>query len=209
MRSAAEIGEIAVAVECDRLSGGLELGEQLELVGLPHLGEDPPGLGDGNLATDERQVLRGDALHLGLDQGQSGAPREAGDVHVVIEAVLYRRAYSETGAREEPAHCGGEEVRGAVPEGLPAAVVLECEDLDGTVALELAPQVERRAVIAAHQGPLRESLGYGAGNVETGRPLGILPGATIRKQDAHPPHPFFRAARHNNRTWWAILDSNQ
>jgi len=83
---------------------GRQVVEDLDLERLPGLGLERPALRERHLAPDER-VVGGDALaHARLDRLQVGRGQRPGQVEVVIEAVLDRRADAQPGAREQVEH---------------------------------------------------------------------------------------------------------
>ena len=91
VRAAAEVGEVALRVEGDRPVGGVD---ELDLVGLPLLGEDAAGLLGVDLLARPLAALRELPLDLGLDLLQVLLADRLGELEVVVEAVLDRRARS-------------------------------------------------------------------------------------------------------------------
>ena len=90
VRAAAEVGEVALRVERDRPVGRVEL----DLVGLPLLGEDAAGLLGVDLLARPLAALGELLLDLGLDLLQVLLADRLGELEVVVEAVLDRRARS-------------------------------------------------------------------------------------------------------------------
>src|SRR6266536_3421229 len=139
VRAAAQVHEVVVLVDGQR--GGLvrrqglavvvdvarlDPLDQIELEGL--VGEPPPGLVSGQLAHDER-VTRGDDLaHALLDPAEVVVAQRARELEVVVEAVSRGGADPEADRSAfllEPLANGlGHDVRGAVPEPVPALGVL-------------------------------------------------------------------------------------
>ncbi len=113
---------------------------QLERV----VGEDDPRLIGADLVADERLSLGDDLPHpclypLEVVRVEGAA---AGQVEVVVEAVLDRRADAERGPWEQVEDRLREHVRGGVPDGEQAAFGLGGDDGD------LGPVAERRGQVA-------------------------------------------------------------
>ena len=112
VRAAAEIHEIAVAIDGDHAPLG-ELVDQLELIGLACKELARPLASD--LLAREREVFRHDLLHLGLDGGEVLGRECVLAVEVVVETVLDRRAYGDLRPWKKAEDGVGHDVRGRVP----------------------------------------------------------------------------------------------
>ena len=115
MRSAAEIDKVAGAVEGD-LRPFRNVGETLQFVGLPGLGEHLLGLGARKLETLEGEFPPDQLLHRLLDRLQVLRQQPVLHVEVVVEAVLGRRTDVEFRVRIELLHRRRHHVRGTVPD---------------------------------------------------------------------------------------------
>ena len=125
VRPAAQIHEVAVAVEGEPLAARADVVDELELelvvtaVDRAVAREDLVALGIAHLAAQEGRGLGGDARHLRLD-AREVVRRELPlrHVDVVVEAVLDHRPDGQLGAREEPQDRVGHQVRGRVAQHL-------------------------------------------------------------------------------------------
>ena len=112
----AEIGEWAVGVDTQGvvLNGVDDL--QLERLVSEHV----PGLGAGYLGALKGEIC-GDGLgHLLLDHGEVVVGEGAGELEVVVEAVLGWGPDGELGLGEDGAHGLGHDMGGGVPDALAA-----------------------------------------------------------------------------------------
>ena len=193
VRAAAEVGEGAVAVERDGLHavGGDEILDQLDLVVLPLGTKALDRLGHGKLAALEG-LVGGDVLaHLRLDALEVvlGQLHALGELEVVVEAVLDRRADGDLHPRIELQDRGGQHVGGVVadqPEGV--GRVAAGHDLDPGPVGKGGAQVAQFGVAAveAHpdsQGGAGEPGADGAGGVRAGGPVGKLQGRAVGEVD--------------------------
>ena len=113
VRAAAQVDEVAVLEERDRLALGDRL-DDLDLVLLAARVEELQRLVARDHASLERQVLGDDLAHLRFDaRGVLG--RERLGVEVVVEAVLDRWADRDLGVRAQPPHGVRHHVRRRVP----------------------------------------------------------------------------------------------
>src|SRR5688572_29683461 len=127
MWSAAEINEAAIAIDrhlgrvlnLARINGGDDL--LLERL----VGKYLQSLFGGDGIALEWLVFGSYLAHAGLDLFEVLGREWPPDIEVVIEAVLYRRANAEMGARIETEHRLGQDVSGRVPEDLAALVALD------------------------------------------------------------------------------------
>ncbi len=109
VRAAAEVHEGAVAVEGDRLALG-QVADQLFLVVLA-LEVIERGLAGREDRVLEALIGRDVGAHPLLDRRQVVGREGAGQVEVVVEAILDRRADAELGFGEEFEHRLGHDVR--------------------------------------------------------------------------------------------------
>jgi hypothetical protein len=122
VRAAAQIGERTVGVERD--AGGAfvldEVLDELDLVGLLLFVEALNGVRDGDLLAHERLLGVDVGLHGRLDLWEvsvvDGDP--VGEVEVVVEAVVDRRADADLHSRVELEHGGGQHVRRVMADEL-------------------------------------------------------------------------------------------
>jgi hypothetical protein len=116
VRAGAQVHELAVLVERDLLALG-DVRQAAELVALLAAGpDDLGGLLAGDLPPQERLVLVGDLLHLGLDLHQVLGRQLVVEVDVVVEARVRGRADVELGLGENPQEGRRKDVRGRVAE---------------------------------------------------------------------------------------------
>ena len=117
VRAAAEVDELALAVEAEDAVLVQLVVDVLDLERLAEVVDELAGLGDGQAEPLERLGLLDDLGHLGLDGREVVlGERAVGEVDVVIEAGGGGRAEGELDAREEPHDRPGHDVRGRVPE---------------------------------------------------------------------------------------------
>ena len=99
VRSAAEVGEMAVGVVGDGAVG--EFADELALVLVTSLLEVLESVGLGHVLTDEVLLLAGQLKHSLLDLGEiSVGDLTAAQIHIIVESVLDGRSDSELDARE-------------------------------------------------------------------------------------------------------------
>ena len=185
VRAAAEVGEVALRVERDRLVRRVD---ELDLVRLVLLLEPGPRLVAADLASLPRAPLGELAVDLLLDPGEIVFHDRLGELEVVVEAVLDRRADGDLDAGVEAADGLGEQVRARVAQHrqrVRIARVARGQDLD------LLPVVERKAEVAdvavrAHEdgllGQFRPDRG---GRVEAGRAVRKFQFRAIGENHAH------------------------
>src|SRR5262249_53392304 len=92
--------------------------DQLELVRLG--GELGPGLPAGAAPGEDPLARPDDLAHGALDGLKVLRGERLVDAEVVVEAVLHRRADAEPGLREQVLYGLGHDVRGRVPQDVPA-----------------------------------------------------------------------------------------
>ena len=117
--------------------------DQFELVRL--VGQLGLGLVEVREAAPAEPLARlDDLLHALLDLGEVVGLERLGDVEVVVEAVLDRRADAELGLREDVLHRLGEHVRGRVAQHVEPVRLVDRDRLDRGVRLR-APSRGRGA----------------------------------------------------------------
>ena len=143
VRPAAEVGEVALRVERDVPLGGVD---ELDLVRLVLRREAGARVVAGDLLARPRASLGELAADLGLDPLEVGLADRLGELEVVVEAVLDRRADRDLHARVEPADRLGEEVRGGVAQHGQRVRVAARRAWSGSGS---APRRERQPQVAA------------------------------------------------------------
>ena len=135
VRAAAEVDELlGVAVRAHDAGigafAGVDALDDLDLVGL--VGEQLEAVVDAVLLADEGLVLADDLAHARLDALEVlvGEVRAAGQLEVVVEAVLHRRADGELGAGPELEDGLGHDVRRRVPQHVAALFGVVGDDAD-------------------------------------------------------------------------------
>ena len=152
MRTGAEVGKIPLAVEADALALTGMLLNQLDFVGLVLHQLERLGRLEGKALERERGL--DDLRHLGLDLFEILGGKRGGNVKVVVKTVVNRRTDGELRLREEMLHRLGQNVRGGVPEGALAVLILKGEDFERAVGLEREAQIAHLAVYPARAGGL-------------------------------------------------------
>ncbi len=169
VRTAAEIGELALRVEGDVALGCVD---ELDLVRLPLRLEAALRLVGGDLLARPGAALLQLAQHLGLDPLERLLADRLGELEVVVEAVLDRGADRDLHAGIEPAHRLGEQVRGRMPEHrerVAVAGVPRGQDLDRLAVGERRPQILHVPVLLDQHRLLGELRPDRARGVEAGR----------------------------------------
>ena len=186
---AAEVGEVALAVEGDRPVGGVD---ELDLVGLPLGLEEPAGL----VAID-LEALPGSALgdlpaDLLLEPLEVLLVDRLGELEVVVEAVLDRRPDRDLRPRIEPAGRLGEQVSGRVAqhrEGVRVVPVARRQDLDRGAVGKRQPEILHPAVEPHEHRLLGELRPDRARRVEAGGAVGELQLRPVGKGHRHRGEP--------------------
>ncbi len=155
MGTAAEIDEVALAVERDRLAVR-DRGDDLGLVVLAHVLEQLHRLVPGHHRTLDLVICLGQLLHPRLDFLQV-LGMEAGRIgEVVVEAVLDHRADGDLGLGVELLHRLGQQVGGGVADDLEAFRVPVGDDGDLGVVLHHVGGVHQPPVHLAGERRLGE-----------------------------------------------------
>ena len=161
VRPAAEVLEVAVAVEADGLDAllRLEVLDQLDLVVLPLGAELLQRLVGGHVAPLERLVGLDVALHRLLDPRQLvlGDLLAAGKLDVVVKAVGDRRADRDLRLRPELEHGLGHHVGGVVADQLQGLGVAVGEDRDRLAVCNRRREVASLIADANRKGGLGEA----------------------------------------------------
>ena len=180
-------------VERDVALGGVD---ELDLVRLALGLEARLRLVAGDLLARPLAPLLQLARDLGLDLLEILLAQRLGEVEVVVEAVLDRRADRDLHARVEAAHRLGEQVRRRVAEHVErvgVARVARRQDLDRLAVLERQAQVLDVAVRADEHRLLGELRPDRARGVEPGRAVGKfelgLSGRTTFMSEQDMEHP--------------------
>ncbi len=137
MRPPAEVGEVALGVEADLPLGGVH---ELELVGL--VAEPLPRLVGAALLARPLPALLQLPVDLVLDPLEIVLVDRLGELEVVVEAVLDRRADRDLHSRIEVSRGLGEQVRGRVPQDRERVGILA---VAGGQDLDLLPVGERQS----------------------------------------------------------------
>lgn len=185
--AAAQVGEIALAVDGDGLLAGAgELVDDLVFEALLFAVQDCLGLGGLDVLAAELQVLLDDFAHLLLDLGQvvGGEGDAFGELEVVEEAVLDHRADGvlDLGA-VEVAEGLGEDVGGGVAHDEQAVGVAVGDDRDLVGAVELVGHVHELAVHAGDDGGLGQAFADGLGELRDGGAVGDFAGGVVGEFD--------------------------
>ena len=201
VRPPAQVDErVGVAVGADHRADGVHLVgpgldglDDLLLEGL--VGEDLQPFFEGVLVALEGLVLLDDGAHLGLDPLQVVVAEvgAAGQLEVVVEAVLDDRADGVLGARPEPADGLGHDVGGGVPEDLAAGLGVPGHDGDRRPVGQRRFEVHLAAVDGGGDGRLGQAGPDGTGEFGGRRALGQLPLRAVGKtnrDDAWHRAPF-------------------
>ena len=206
VRPAAEVEELAVAIQADGLHALVldQVLDQLHLVGLILLEVALDRLAHGDLGALERLAGLDVLAHLGLDALEVALVDgdAVGELEVVVEAVGDRRADRHLGARIELQHRLGEHVRDVVAQQLQRVAVagLGGDDLDRLAVHQRQRQVPDPAVVVrrpvallravavehadGHRGPGEAGADVG-GEVGSGGAVGQFTDGAVRERDAH------------------------
>ena len=195
VRPTAEVDErVGVAVHADRPArtdlarivfivgrDGADALDDLALVGL--VGEDRQGLVGRDVGADERLVFGDDLAHPVLDAFEVALAERlaAGEIEVVVEAVLDRRADRELGAGEQLGDRLRHHVRGGVAQDVAAFVAAVGHDRHRRTVGNGRRQIGLGAVHRGGDGRLGEARPDRRGDVEGGRAGGVLARRAVRQ----------------------------
>ena len=196
VRAAAEVDELALAVEAEDAVLVQLVVDVLDLVALAEVLAELAGVGDGQGEPLEGLGLLDDPGHLGLD-GREVVLREgvvAGQVDVVIEAGGGGRPEGEAGPGEEPEDGPRHDVRRRVPQHVERLAVLRGQqaELDRTLrpVLERPVEVDDRPVGDGGDGRVGEPPPDPLGDLARADPLGVFLDRAVRQLDLdHHPRP--------------------
>ena len=196
VRTAAEVDEISLLVQRNRAFG---IVDELDLVGLAVCLEAHAG----RIPIDRRALPGAALLDLAVDlilEALEVLVRDRlGEVEVVVEAVVDRRADRDLGTRIEPLHGLGQQVGGRVPqyvERVGIVAVARGQDLNAGAVLERVAQVECLAALEPDEhGLLRQARADSARRVKPGRAVLKLELGVVRKDDLHRPRQYRRQGR--------------
>ena len=164
-----EAGRVLVEAHDARLGDGGRVVDgaldDLPLVAV--VAEDGEPLRHRALPADERLALGDDLPHAGLDAREvvGGERAAVGQLEVVVEAVLDRRADAEGGAGPQVEHRLGHDVRGRVADRVEAALALRGDDGDGGPVGQGVAQVALDAVDVDDDRRLGQPGTDGAGQI--------------------------------------------
>ena len=175
MRTAAEVGEIALGVGGD----GAVLKVEVDVLALVLLAvglELGQCLGLGHLAAHHRLVFLGQLAHLGLDGGEVFLRDDVALLghHVVEETVLHSGSEAELYAGIKFFERLGQQVGGGMPEGMLTLLVVELVKCDGSIAVDWAVELHRLAIHSTRHDVACESRRYALGDLITSYALCIL-----------------------------------
>ena len=178
VRSAAQVGEVALRVDRD----GLALGQVLDELALVRLAlESVPRLEPVQLPALERLRLGHDLAHAALDGGDVLGRERPLDVEVVVEAVLDGGSDGELRHREEVLDRLGHHVGGGVPQHAESVIALLGDDLDRRSVGHDVVEIDQLAVDLAGDRGLRQARPDRGRDVEDGRTFGNGLRAAVRQ----------------------------
>ena len=187
VRAPAEVLERPVAVERDGLDAFVrdEVLDQLDLVALALVAEDLDRLGNRHVAARELLVGGDVGAHRLLDRLQVGVgdPDVLGELEVVVEAVLDRRADRHLGPRVELLDRLGHDVGGVVADQRQRVVVAIGEDRDLAAVAQRRREVAELAVDGDRQRRLRQAGPDRGGGVGAGGAIGELERCAVGQFD--------------------------
>lgn len=186
VRAAAEVGEVVLRVDRQGLVDG-QVVDQLDLVRLVLVDE---ALADR--VALHRAALEGvapleDPAHLVLEPLQVRLADRLGEVEVVVEAVVDRRADRDSHAGEDVAGGLSEDVRRRVAQHGEGLGVADADDAHVRAVGQGQAQVAQLAVDLDRGRGLREALADRARAVESGRAVGELELGAVGEVDLHGP----------------------
>ena len=182
MRSDAEIDEIALAIETDRLAPG-DLGDPLRLVALADALEE----GDRRVAlpdlAGDRLVAPDDVAHPRLDLLEVLGRERRGASEIVIESVFGGRAEGDLGFGIELLDRLGHHMRRVVAQDVEPVRLVAGDDRDRGVMVDDRREVARLAVELQRDRRLGEARADRGGDVGAGsaarRNCDVLPSGSV------------------------------
>ena len=184
VRAAAEVDEVAFAVERDRLVGR-DRRDDLGLVVLAQALEELHRVVARHLRAHDGLVLLRELRHALLDRGEVLRRERALVREVVVEAVLDHRTDRHLRVGEQFLDRVGEQVRRRVADDLEALGVLVGDDRDAGVAVDHVRRVDDLAVDLAGQRGLGEAGADGRGDVADGDGAVELTDGAVGKLDGN------------------------
>ena len=128
---------------------------------------------EGKLETLERLVRGDDLAHAGIDRLEVGI-REglaAGQLEVVVEAVVDRGPAGEGGPRPQPEHCLCQHVGRRMPDVLEGRLVAVGEEANRVTVTKTRVEIDREAVHLCDERRLRQPGADLGGQIGRGRAL--------------------------------------
>ena len=143
----AQVGEIPLPAEGDRLALSGVLLDELQLIGL--VGLQLLRLLHRQRKPFDGEILLGDGGHFGLQLFQVLRGEGGGNVEIVVEAVLDGGADGELRFGEQVLHRLRQNVRGGVVKGTLPLLAVKGQDFHGAVVIQQVTQV---GDLAVHEG---------------------------------------------------------
>ena len=145
MGAGTEIREFPLAVETD--DGVLrKVLNQLHLVGLVFLLEEPDGIFSWKFKALQRQIFLHNLLHLGFDGREILGGDWGLNIQIIVEAVVDGRADGQLRLRVQTLDGLGHNVGSGVAEGVTPSLVLKGENVQRAVPVNDRPQIHPLAV---------------------------------------------------------------
>ena len=135
VRTAAEVGEVALTVERNRFAVG-NGGNQFSLVLFAETEEERHGVVAGHFFAHDRQIALHDFVHAGFNRLQIFGREGAAVLEVVVKAVFNRRPDRDLRFRIEFLHGLSHEVSGGVTENFETVCIAARHDSDGGILLD-------------------------------------------------------------------------
>ena len=165
--AAAEVDEIALLIERDVLPMR-DIGDDLRLVGLAHVAEEPDGLVARHHRTLHLEVLSRNLLHLCLDLLQILGGKRTLVGEVVVETVLDHRTDGHLRRGKQALHRLCQQMGGGVADDIDALLVLAGHDGQLGIAFDQIGGIDQLAVDLAGQCGLGQTGADGGSNVMHG-----------------------------------------
>ena len=145
MRAAAQVDEITLLVEGDRLAGRNRL-DELNLERLVVLFVEGDRLVTGPYIADDRLVTVDDLVHARLDGGKVLVAERGLAMEIVIEPVFDRRADGDLCLWIQLENRLSHHMRGIMPDGGENGVILCCQECQRGISLNLAGHIPFLAI---------------------------------------------------------------